>query len=98
MQLNLPCFFPGKRNGPAHLGTENDGIASKRIPAPPSFFRLFDSTNNRLPTQKEWTIFYVQKKRYIGNNNANTHFFNLNYGNHNNEFRVMLPQHMRFRT
>ena len=68
-------FFPGKRNGPAHLGTENDGIASKRIPAPPSFFRLFDFTTNRLPTQKEWTIFYVQKKRYIGNNKANTHFF-----------------------
>ena len=98
MQLNLPCFFPGKRNGPAHLGTENDGITSKRIPAPPSFFRLFDSTNNRLPTQKEWTIFYVQKKRYIGNNKANTHFFHLNYGNHGNEFRVVLPQRMRFPT
>ena len=78
MPLNLRCFFPGKRNGPAHLGTENDGIASKRIPAPPSFFRLFYSTNNRLPTQKEWTI--------------------LNHGNHGNEFRVVLPQRMRFRT
>ena len=69
-------FFPGKRNGPARLGTENNGIASKRIPAPPPpFFRLFDSTNNRLPIQKEWTIFYVQKKRYKGTYKANTPFF-----------------------
>ena len=72
---DLQCFFPGKRNGPARLGTENDGIASKQIPAPPSFFRLFDSKNNRLPTQKKWTIFYVQKKRYKGKYKANTHFF-----------------------
>ena len=67
--------FSWKEIGPARLATENDGIASKRIPAPVSFFRLFDSTINRLPTQKEWTIFYVQAKRYKGKYKANTHFF-----------------------
>ena len=73
--VKFTMFFSWKEKWACPPGTENDGIASKRIPAPPSFFRLFDSTNNRLPTQKEWTIFYVQKKRYIGNNKANTHFF-----------------------
>ena len=94
MQLNLRCFFPEKRNGPACLGTENEGIAC----APLSFFCKFESTNNSLPTQKEWTIFYVQKKTYKGKYKANTHFFHLNYGNHDNEFSIVFLQRMRFRT